>query len=168
MTRPGPVLHFLCGKLASGKSTLARRIAREQAAILFSEDLWLSRLYPGEIATFPDYLEHSARLRSVIAPHAEVLLRAGVPVVFDFAGNTPRERGWVRTIFEAAGAGHLLHSIVASDALCKRQLRRRNQELPEGAKATTEEEFDAITRYFLPPGEEEGFRVLRHEAGRDG
>lgn len=43
---PVGTLHFVSGKLASGKTTLARRIAREQHAVLISEDLWLSRLYP--------------------------------------------------------------------------------------------------------------------------
>ncbi len=44
-----PTLHFLCGKLASGKTTLAQQIAKENHAVLISEDIWLSKLFPGEI-----------------------------------------------------------------------------------------------------------------------
>ncbi|WP_236528118.1 AAA family ATPase, partial [Pseudomonas syringae] len=40
-----PKLHLLCGKIASGKSTLAKSIATKHSAILLSEDQWLSRLY---------------------------------------------------------------------------------------------------------------------------
>ena len=44
-----PTLHLLCGKIASGKSTLAKTLATEHAAIVLSEDHWLATLYPGEI-----------------------------------------------------------------------------------------------------------------------
>lgn len=44
-----PTLHLMCGKIASGKSTLAKALATEHAAILLSEDHWLSRLYPQQI-----------------------------------------------------------------------------------------------------------------------
>ncbi|KFF47391.1 MULTISPECIES: AAA family ATPase [Pseudomonas] len=33
-----PTLHLLCGKIASGKSTLAKTLAAEHAAIVLSED----------------------------------------------------------------------------------------------------------------------------------
>lgn len=44
-------LHLLCGKIASGKSTLASSLATDHAAILLSEDHWLATLYPGQIKT---------------------------------------------------------------------------------------------------------------------
>jgi len=47
-----PTLHVLCGKLASGKTTLARQIAAESDAVLFCDDIWLSRLFPDEIVSF--------------------------------------------------------------------------------------------------------------------
>ncbi|NCE91845.1 AAA family ATPase [Pseudomonas sp. L13] len=33
-----PTLHLLCGKIASGKSTLAKTLAAEHGAIVLSED----------------------------------------------------------------------------------------------------------------------------------
>jgi predicted kinase len=38
------MLHFICGKAASGKTTLARELAARYAAVLFGEDEWLTRL----------------------------------------------------------------------------------------------------------------------------
>jgi predicted kinase len=38
----------MSGKIASGKSTLAKSLAAERSAILLSEDRWLSRPYPDE------------------------------------------------------------------------------------------------------------------------
>ena len=159
-----PTLHVLCGKLASGKTTLARQIAAESDAVLYCEDVWLSRLFPGEIVTFADYLSRSARFRSAIAPQVQNLLRRGLSVVFDFAGNVPRERAWARSLCDADSVRLLLHYVKASDELCKRQLRRRNNELPDGSQPTTDEEFDAITKYFVPPDAGEGFDVRLYDA----
>lgn len=160
-------LHFLSGKLASGKTTLARTIAREQRAILISEDLWLSHLFPNAIVDFPSYLRCSAQWRSALAPHVVELLRHSTSVVFDFAANIPRERVWVRSIFEPAGAAHLLHYLNVPDDICKVRLHRRNAELPEGAQHTTDETFDTITAYFVPPHADEGFNVREYVVTSD-
>ena len=56
-----PTLHLLCGKIASGKSTLAKTLAAEHGAIVLSEDQWLASLYPGEILSIADYLRCAQR-----------------------------------------------------------------------------------------------------------
>lgn len=163
-----PTLHFICGKLASGKTTLARRIANETGAIIICEDEWLTRLFTGQIKTFRDYLDCSRRLRGLLGGHVQALLRSGVSVAFDFAGNTPQERQWVRSLFDGAGAAHRLHYLSASDDVCKAQLRHRNETRPEGLywASTTEAEFDEITRYFVAPDPAEGFEVVGYEVER--
>ena len=89
-----------------------------------------------------------------------------MPIVFDFAGNTPNDRAWVRSIFESADADHVLHYIVASDELCKARLRLRNETKPEGLYfcVVSEERFDEVTRYFAPPSDQEHFHVIYYEA----
>lgn len=164
MTGKGTLV-FFCGKMAAGKSTLARELARRTNAVLLVQDDLLDHLYPGEILEIPDFVRSSARLRNALAPVVCDLLAKGISVVLDFAGNTPASRAWFRELFERAGAPHELHFIVASDALCKRQLAERSKDLPAGAPWTSEAEFDAITAYFRPPTEEERFNVVRHERG---
>ncbi len=154
---------FLCGKMAAGKSTLARDLAAREQAVLLVQDEFLDRLYPGEIIDIPDFVKYSARLRSALEPHVCALLGKGISVVLDFPGNTKAQRAWFRAIFEHANAGHELHFIDASDALCKRQLQERSTQLPPGAPWTTQAEFDAVTAYFQPPTEDEGFNVVHHE-----
>jgi predicted kinase len=157
-------LHFLSGKLASGKSTVAARLAEETGAVLVSEDIWLSRLFPGEISTFADYLNRAGRFRSALAPHVRALLMGGMSVVLDFGGNVPRERAWVRSLCDPGSARLVLHYVKASDDLCKRQLRRRNLEQPAGSQVTTEEEFESITKYFVAPDAAEGFDITVYDA----
>lgn len=153
-----PTLHLLCGKIAAGKSTLARRLAAAPATVLISEDHWLSTLYPGEIAALDDYVRCSGRLGEAMGRHVEELLRAGLSVVLDFPANTVGRRRWMRGIFENADAVHELHYLEVPDAVCRARLRQRNE---EGAHrfSTGEADYDLITSYFVPPSPEEGFKV---------
>lgn len=153
-------LHFICGKAGAGKTTLARALGRSLPAVVFCEDEWISTL-GFEIRSLDDFLEASTRCRALIGPLAVQLLRLGVSIVLDFGGNTPKARHWVRGLFEAAGADHVLHVIEASDAECLANIHRRNGEKPPGVYwgHVTDEIFHAVTPYFTPPRPDEGFNV---------
>jgi predicted kinase len=153
-------LHFICGRAGAGKTTLARALGRSLPAAVFCEDEWIETL-GFEVRSLDDFLRASARCRALIGPLAVQLLQLGVPVVLDFAGNTPKARQWVRGLFEAAGADHVLHVIEASDAACLANIHRRNDEKPAGVYwgHVTDEMFHAVTPHFTLPQPEEGFRV---------
>jgi predicted kinase len=53
-------LHLLCGKIASGKSTLAKELAAQPNTVIIDEDDWLAHLFPGEINTIDDYVRCAA------------------------------------------------------------------------------------------------------------
>jgi predicted kinase len=156
-------LFFLCGKMASGKSTLARDLAKRENAVLLVQDEFLDDLFPGEITDLQGFVRCSSRLRGALAQHICALLVRGVSVVLDFPGNTKAQRGWFREIINRANVEHELHFVDSSDALCKSQLADRSKSLPADAPWTTEAEFAAITAYFQPPSEDEHFNVIRHE-----
>jgi chloramphenicol 3-O-phosphotransferase len=61
-------LYLLCGKIASGKSTLARQLAVAPATLLISMDHWMSTLFPIENQTIEDFTRLSARLRAAMGP----------------------------------------------------------------------------------------------------
>lgn len=162
MTTPG-TLYFFCGKMAAGKSTLARALVARTGAILLVQDDWLGHLFPGDVVDVPAYRRLSGRLRAALTAHVCDLLSRGLPVVLDFPGNTRQQRGWFRELIERAQAEHELHFVDAPDALCKAQLRERSRDLAGGTAWTTDAEFDTITRYFEPPSADEGFNIVRHE-----
>ena len=155
-------LYFMCGKMAAGKSTLARELANAKGAILLVQDEYFEALYPGEIRSIEDFVRCSARLRSALTSHIRDLLSQGVSVVLDFPGNTRTQRQWFRELLKDTHVEHELHFIDAPDDLCKRQLKQRSAAQPAGAAWTTDAEFDAFTAYFRPPAADEGFNVVRH------
>lgn len=161
--RPG-VLYFMCGRAGAGKSTLARQISADTQAILFCEDQWLVRLFDGA-PTLEAYLERRGRIRKLLEEHVPPILAAGFSVVFDFGGNTVRDRAWVRSVFEAAGATHELHYIIASETVCRARVAERNRTKPSGVYwgDVSEAQLDAVNPYFQAPATEEGFVVVEHE-----
>ncbi len=156
-------LFFFCGKMAAGKSTLAREIARREDAVLVVQDEFLIKLFPGEVVDIPSFVKYSSRLKDALAAHICSLLSKGISVVLDFPGNTRTQRAWFRKLFERANADHELHYVDVTDELCKHQLRERSQELAEGSAFTSDAEFDAITKYFQAPSDDENFNVIRHQ-----
>lgn len=157
------ILHFVAGKAGAGKTTLARRLASSTPAVLICEDAWLTALAE-PIRDLPQYVAAAGRIRAVVAPLAIDLLKLGTSVVFDFGGNTITDRRWVRSIFEAASADHLLHYIRADDHTCLRRVEERNVTRPEGVffGAVSAEQVAAVNRFFSPPSADEGFKIMRH------
>ena len=155
-------LHFVYGYPAAGKTGLARELAARVPAVMFCEDEWLAAL-GGVITSVAEYVEASRRVRSLIAPLATSILSLGTSVAFDFGANTIAHRAWVRTIFEAAGADHVLHVLDVPVDECRRRLHERNATKPAGLYFgdVSDTLFDAVVARIVPPGPEEGFRVER-------
>jgi predicted kinase len=159
------LLHMVCGKIAAGKSTLTTMLADGERTVLISEDVWLSRLYPGEILSIEDYIRCAKRIKDVLADHTGSLLRAGISVVLDLPFNTRAARAWGYAVAHAAGCGHRLHFLDVSDDVCKERLRARNA-LGEHPFQASEAEFKQITQYFVPPDFTENLYIVTYdEAG---
>lgn len=158
-----PTLYLVCGRIAAGKSTLARQLAARPATLLVSEDHWTSHLFADDLKTIEDYSRLSARLRAAMGPHVVDILKEGLSVVLDFPANTVAFRGWMRSLIERSGAAHELHYLDVPDAVCRARLRDRNA---RGAHPfqVSDAEYEQFTRHFVPPAPAEGFHVIVHRA----
>ena len=154
-------LYLLCGRIAAGKSTLARQLAARPATLLITMDDWMSILFPTENRTIEDFAQLSARLRAAMGPHVVEILRQDLSVVLDFPANTVRWRTWMRSLIEEAHVAHELHLLDTPDAVCMERLRQRNfgGEHPYQVDEATYHQFMS---YFVPPTPDEGFNVIVH------
>jgi len=151
----------MCGKIASGKSTLAKSLTEEQRALVLSEDQWLSRLYPEQIQSVADYLRCARQIRGVLGPLVIDVLSAGVSVVLDFPANTVADRQWLRGLADTAKVPHCLHYLAVDDDTCRVRLHARNA-LAEHEFAASDAEFDLISSYFQVPEAGEGLEIVMH------
>lgn len=152
-------LTFFCGKMAAGKSTLSKRIAQEQNAVLLSEDEWLESLYPNKIKTLAHYIELSNLLKPLVKKHVQLILSTGTNVVMDFPANTVSQRAWLKSIYTEINTSHNLIYIKADNEKCLRNLEKRRAEQPKRMKTDTIEMFEQVTQYFVEPQTEEGFNI---------
>lgn len=156
------VLYFMCGKMGAGKSTLARAIAKDNSALLMSEDDLLRDLYPNDVVDLASYVLCAGRVRQALRGHISTLLRRGISVVLDFPANTVSQRVWFHELIEQSGAAHELHFLLVPDDVCKRQLKERALAKP-GDPLQDEATFDLLSGYFVAPTPEERFMVVLHE-----
>jgi predicted kinase len=154
-------LHMLCGKIAAGKSSLAASLGAAPLTVIVSEDKWMAPLFGEELKEVADYVRLSARLRAAMAPHVADLLKSGMSVVLDYPANTLANRAWMKGIAEEASVPHQLHWLDVPDEVCKARLRARNA-AGEHEFAPTDEHFDLITAYFVPPSAGEGLDIVVH------
>jgi predicted kinase len=161
MSSTKPTLHLLCGKIASGKSTLADQLSRTAGTIVIAEDEWLKDLYSEEMSSISDYMRCMLKFRKVIGPHLVSLLNEGISVVLDFQANTIAARHWMRGILEQTKAAHKLHVLDVPDEVCVARLHARNTQ-GDHPFAATEEQFRQISKYFVAPSPEEGFNIVMH------
>ena len=156
-------IYVLCGKMASGKSTLAIQISKNKSSTLISEDALLGALYPDQVVDVSSYVQFSGKVKTAIRPIVIDLLRGGTSIVLDFPANTVDQRKWIKDIIVQAEANCEFHYLNCSDEMCKAQLKKRAINEPERHATDTVDMFDAINRYFEPPTNDEGFEILNHE-----
>lgn len=156
-------LIFFCGKMGAGKTSMAIELSKDQNTIVISEDAWLMQLYPGQIASFNDYLKFSRQLRPLVKKLVQDILRAGTTVVMDFPANTIAQRVWFKDLVAEVKAPHELVYLEASDAVCLQHIAKRKREQPERSHFDTPEVFRQVTQYFETPQDREGLNVRKIE-----
>lgn len=93
---------LICGKICSGKTTLANKIRAEEGGVLLSCDELMLRLFPKGAGDMHD--EIAGRVKAYLYSKAEELLANGVDVILDWGFWTRRERDYVNNFFRERGA----------------------------------------------------------------
>jgi len=143
-------LFLICGLPGSGKTTLAKQLEREHAALRLTPDEW--------IATFGLDPYDDAKRAAVEAQQWHVAARAlelGVNVVLDFGVWSRSERDTFRARAKTLGARTVLHFLDVPRDELKRRLKARNAALPPGAFLVDEAQLDSYIAWLEAPTPDE-------------
>ena len=120
-------VHLLCGKIASGKSTYARRMQRKSPALLFSCDELVRQILPGDLGEAHD--EILLRVKQYLFNKAAEAARCGVDVILDWGFWSREDRRFAAEFFVGQSIPVLRYYIAVSDAEWSRNIARRNTEI---------------------------------------
>jgi predicted kinase len=152
-----PTVHLLSGLIGSGKSTFARRLERELAALRISLDEWIVTLFGEEMPEHMtgEWWSNRARRCSRMAyAVARQAIAAGADVVLDCGFLERWQRDEARAWAHSAGAGTKLYLLRADAAVRRARTERRNQERGDTfALVVTDAMFDALP--WEPPDADE-------------
>ena len=143
-------LVLICGLPASGKSTLARQLARKIPAIRLNKDEWTTRLGAD---VWDDVFR--VRLEQQLWALSQELLARGQSVILEWGHWARVERDEKRLGARAVGVGVELHYLdVPLEELIERA-ERRNASGEWTAAPMTRAHFEAWATIFQPPDEDE-------------
>jgi predicted kinase len=147
-------LHLMVGLPCSGKTTFARRLAREVNALLLTVDVWHLTLF-GDDVGHENHDERHKRLEKMMWDVAEHVLEMGGDVILDFGFWARVERDDYRNRAKELGANFKLHYMDVPYSELYRRLEIRNRTPPEGVFVIPKTEMDKYVTIFQPPAEDE-------------
>ncbi len=147
-------LHLMVGLPCSGKTTLARQLEIERAALRLTPDEWQVQLF-GQDAQTP---KHNARHGLIEAMLWEVAARAlalGTNVILDFGFWAREEREDFRERARRLGAGSEVHFLDVPEAELLRRLAARNTQQTDRFFYIPVEMMRPWIALFQPPTQDE-------------
>ena len=147
-------LHLMIGLPCSGKTTLAKRLEQELAAIRFTPDEWHRYLF-GQDAEHPEHTERHSKIESLQWDVAAALLSRGLDVILDFGMWFRAERDDFRNRADNLGAKTVIHFLDVPHEELFRRLDERNKKDTMSVTYIPPAMLEEWLDLFEPPGKEE-------------
>lgn len=140
--------YLLYGYIGAGKTTFARRLETEEAAVRFTQDEWMQSLY-GDDPPAEHFADYSRRISQLMEAMWTRCLELKVNVVLDFGFWSRRERDRVRALVTSKGGEAVLYHLLCTDDLAWKRIEKRNAEL-KGSLYIAPDTFKALKARFEP------------------
>ena len=164
-----PIAHLICGKVGSGKTTYATRLAAEARTTVHSIDAWMATLYGSDVPSsgkgglidFAWYAERVDRCETMIWQLCRQQIAQGHSVVLDlgFLRRARRQKfvEWAAT----EGIEAQVHLLEVDVAIRRQRVGERNRHRTETFSfAVTNEMFDFAETLFEPLDATEPHRLV--------
>ncbi|MBC7932221.1 MAG: ATP-binding protein [Rubrivivax sp.] len=144
----------MCGLPCSGKTTLAKQIEQERAALRLTPDEWIIQIFGADIAG--EALD-AARdpMETALWELAARVLTLGIDVILDFGFWARAERDEFRSRAAQLGARSELHFTDVPEAVLLARLAVRNAGPAPGTFWIDEARLRLWSSLFEPPTEDE-------------
>lgn len=147
-------LHLMVGLPFSGKTTLAKKLEKEQSAIRLTPDEWQIGLF-GQDANEPEHDARHGFIEAMLWKFASRALELGTNVILDFGFWAREEREDFRLRAKLLGASSEVHFLdVPEEELLSRLVARNSQPSKESFHIS-EESMKPWMKLFQKPIPEE-------------
>ncbi|HMA34257.1 MAG TPA: AAA family ATPase [Chloroflexia bacterium] len=143
-------LHLICGLPCAGKTTLARHLEQEYAALWLNLDDWHTRLFGQDVEDALHDARHAV-IEALLWEMAARVLRLGVNVILDFGFWGHSEREDYRAQAARLGASSELHFLNVPEEVLFERLALRNAQLPQGTFFIPAAKLKEYIAWFQPP-----------------
>ena len=155
-----PTIHLLCGRIGSGKTTFAKELEREIAAIRLTHDEWIVRLY-GPNPPEANFGEYFVRVENLIWDTTARLVRTGNDVILDGGFWTRESRDAARDHAREAGAFAKFYRISCPRQIALERTLERSKDPPGDSLWIDRAAYEKLDALFEPMQDDEEF-VLIH------
>jgi len=144
----------MVGLPCSGKTTLAQKLEREQAALRLTPDEWQVRLF-GQDAAQPEHDARHSLIEAMLWDIASRALALGTNVILDYGFWAREEREDFRWRAKQLGASSEVHFLDVAEAELLRRLALRNAQPSQASFYITEEMMKPWIAFFQKPTPDE-------------
>lgn len=146
---------LMCGKICSGKSTYAKKLAETKNAVILSVDEIMLAIFGQDSGENHDI--YVKRIQAYLYKKTLDLVASGINVILDFGFWTKQERTNVKEFFQARNVSFEFHYLNISQSEWKKRIEKRNIEVSQKG-------FNA---YFVDEGLEKKFEELFEQPEKD-
>ena len=121
---------MLCGKIASGKSVYAKRICKQENAVMLSVDELVLSILRGDLGENHDQI--TDRIQAYLFEKSVEIINAGTNVLLDWGFWTRERRSAARAFYRAREIKCEFHYIDVPDQVWHRNIESRNRAVLAG------------------------------------
>lgn len=142
-----PTIYVMTGTIGAGKTTFAKKLAKEKKTVVFLIDDSIRKLKV-PIKSIEDYDKCYYGVRNIITDCVLQLLRLNQSVVLDFGGNVGHWE-WLTSIADQTGANIEIFHLLAPVDVRRERVRKRN--LDPNEFHFSDEEFESMPKVSATP-----------------